>query len=86
MPAYGEHESYKDELKKLTIPTQLLWVKKDQLHNWQKFKNKGQKIPNVEISMVNIQKWTVEISEDLYSKESDKLCKEIYQFLEKDNL
>lgn len=29
MPAYGEHESYKDELKKLTIPTQLLWVKKD---------------------------------------------------------
>ena len=27
MPAYGEHESYKDELKKLKVPTMIQWVK-----------------------------------------------------------
>ena len=44
MPAYGEQPDYKDELKSLKLKTMVLWVAKDAMHAWSKFKPFAEKI------------------------------------------
>jgi len=44
MPAYGEQPDYKDELKSLKLKTMILWVAKDAMHAWSKFKPFAEKI------------------------------------------
>jgi hypothetical protein len=49
MPAYGEQPEYKDELKSLKVKTMILWVSKDAMHAWSKFKPFADKIPGAVI-------------------------------------
>ena len=81
MPAYGEGEYNKDELKRLKVPTKILWVKQDSIHCWPKFKKYALKIPKVKIDLVDVKKWKSHFADNMYSKISDRLTVSIYKFI-----
>ena len=80
MPAYGG-KTNPDELKGLRIPTLIHWVKKDMMHNWNKFKPLAKKIPNVTIELTEVQQWKSEIAQNLYQKISDQITAAHCKFL-----
>ena len=81
MPAYGESDQNRDELKKLKTKTFIHWVKQDMMHVWSKFKEKALKIPNVNIELTDVKLWKSEIANNLYEKISDQILGPQCKFL-----
>lgn len=81
LPSYGEIK--KDELKTLTPPTLVLWVKQDVFHSWSKWKTLAQKIPKATIEVIDARAYSRDIAYSAYSGISDQLMRIILMFLGK---
>ena len=81
LPSYSEIK--KDELKTLTPPTLVLWVKQDVFHSWSKWKSLASKIPKATIEVIDARAYSRDIAYSAYSGISDQLMRIILMFLGK---
>jgi hypothetical protein len=78
-PSYNEQKP--NELKNVSCPTLIQWVKQDMWHNLKKWKVNIDKIPKAKTSFLEVKMFKRELSYNAWQSLSDKLMVSVVEFL-----